>query len=136
MAKANHLPSARIQSAIDAEWDRFASASPIARGPAELSHSVLRVLENDDYLKGTVADRIGLNRVRNAFVSLIGNSLGQHARDRGYTYRISDRSLSCLVGQLELWARLLSDDPAARKRIRTAVQLALAEELNANIFRL
>lgn len=123
--------------AIEAELERFVTFSPIARGPAELSHSVLRLLAHSDYLDVVNAsDRLALAKLRGALVEFIASSLGQHAKDRGFAYSASNRSLSCLVEQLELWAKFLPIDSRARKRIRVAIQLALAEELNASITRL
>jgi hypothetical protein len=133
----NHKGLDRVSMAIEAELERFASSSPIARGPAELSHSVLRLLEHSDYPDVlNTSDRLAFAKLRSAFVAFIACALGQHAKDRGFTYAASNRSLSCLIEQLELWAKLLPADTPARKRIRVAIQLALAEELNASITRL
>lgn len=132
----NHKGLDRVSLAIDAEFERLANSSPIALGPAELSHSVLRLLEHPDYLHiVTTPDRLAVPKVRNALIYFVASALDQHAKDRGYAYAASASSLSSLVGQFELWAKLLKADTDARKRIRIAVQLALAEEFNANIIR-
>jgi len=110
--------------------------SPIARGPAELSHSVLRVLEDDEYREAlTTGGATALHGSRSALKAFLVDALTQHASDRGLRYESCDRDLGLLLGQFELWSQALASGAIERKRLRVSLQLALAEEFNSHLFR-
>lgn len=132
----NQFALARLSRAIQAEYEHFLSSSPIIRGPAELSRGILRLLEHSDYLAIiSRPDRLVVSQVREALIDFVAGALECHAHDRGACFVAPDRSLSSLVGQFEVWAKFLSTDAASHKRIRVAVQMALAEEFNAYVTR-
>lgn len=114
---------------IEEEAARYDGLSPIVRGPAELSHALLRILVSEGVASLAAGPMGSLRALRPLLARFIVYGLEQHAADRGRRYAKHGRAVRELVGQIELWARDLSCGGAEPKRIRVALQLALAEEL-------
>lgn len=123
----------RLASLIDLEARRYDEASPIVRGPAHLSHALLRIIASDAYAADLRSAAGSSGRGRQALAEFIIGGLEQHADDRGQHYRAKHPAIKQLMDQLEVWAKELAAEKADPKRIRIAIQLTLAEELASSI---
>lgn len=123
-----------VLAQIGREADAFAATSPIVRGPAELSHALLRIVESREFAQFLAGGaRTSSMFVRSGIAEFISTALMLHAHDRGLTYRES-AGAQIIAGQVELWAAELARG-GDRRRTRVLIQLALSEELNAHLVR-
>lgn len=126
----------RLDGAIEREARLFADASPIARGPAELSHGLLRILESGEYndiMSGV--GRTALPAARLALHGFLVDAFVLHALDRGFRYADDRTGLWAIIRQLEVWAGVLARGNMDRRQLRIKIQLALAEEFNRGLSR-
>lgn len=117
---------ARMAAAIAQEGTRYADLSPIARGPAEVSHALLRLIENREYLRIIGRERASLPALRRLLGGFVGDALALHAADRGVRNPVA-ADVGPLIGQLELWAALLAGGRIDRRQVRTRLQVAVSE---------
>lgn len=132
VATARALGDRRLrafQHRLAEEAASFATASPIARGPAELARAVMRVMVSEECAALLEPESNGSLVIGQSLGELIGSGIALYADERGMPVA-SDIPPAAFVSQLESMAAALAAGREEHKRVLFRIQIALSSMMS------